>query len=276
MSKVIKNKLVFTTKDSDGKEIKLAVRKPNLEESKELQKIFNRAWKEAVESGALLRVKVDELARQQKLWDDEKDRAYKALQKELFESELKLAKGGKAGLTKKNAKELALRMSRIRVEMRDLTSDRNSLDAVTVDAQAEAAKFEHLVYLCTINPDTGDKYYKNLDDFNEKRMEPATNDASRYMGLLTYNLDPEYENNLPENKFLKEYGFVDSKLRLINDKGELVDSKGRRIRDDGRFINEKNELVDIDGNLVDELGNYIVEFTPFLDEPEDEIVNKKS
>lgn len=268
MSKTIKNKLVFTTKDTSGKELKLAVRKPNVEESKELQKIYNKAWKDAVDSGAPLRAKVDEVARQQKLWDDEKDKAFKALQTELFESELKLAKGG---ITKKKAKEIALRMSRIRVEMRDLTADRNGLDAVSVEAQAEASKFEHSVFMCTINPDTGDKLFKNLEDFNEKKNEVFTIDASRYMGLLTYNLDPEYENSLPENKFLKEYGFVDEKLRLINDKGELVDSKGRRIREDGRFINEKNELVDLEGNLVDEQGNYKVEFKPFLeDEPDQE------
>ena len=276
MSKTIKNKLVFTTKDEDGKELKLAVRKPNLEEAKELQKIFNKAYRDALDSGAFLRIKLDEIVKQQGIWNDEKEKKFKGLQKELFESELKLLKGGSAGLTKLKAKELAIRMSGIRVEMQELMSGINSQDSVTADRQAENAKFEHSIYLCTINPDTGDKFYKNLEDFNDKKSTKATEDAMRNMALLTYNLDPEYESNLPENKFLKDYGFVNEKLRLINSKGELVDSNGKRTRDDGRYINEKNELVDLEGNLVDEKGNYIVEFTPFLEEQTEDISKKKA
>ena len=65
---------------------------------------------------------------------------------------------------------------------------------------------------------------------------------------------------------MKQYKFVDDKLRLINKDGKLVDEQGRLIDENGRFINEKGEFVDKDGNLVNSEGDYVVEFTPFLDD----------
>ncbi len=183
--------------------------------------------------------------------------------------------GGKAGLTKKKAKELAFRVQELRADMRDLTAGRNDLDAKSAEAQAENERFSYAVYLCTMHPDSGDAFFKDYEDFKARETQTASIDAAKNLAFLTYNLDPNYESELFENKFLKEYGFVDEKLRLINKDGKLVDREGRLIREDGRFINPKGELVDADGTLVDEEGNYKVEFAPFLDdEDEKESVEK--
>jgi hypothetical protein len=270
MSEKVKNKLVFTTKDNQGNTLELAVKRPDVEQSKELQKIWFREYNEALNAGAPLRAKINDIARKQNLWDDDKEEEFKKLQKELFANELKLKKGGNAGLTKNGAKEVALRMREIRQEIQALTSARNEIESRCAESLAETAKFSHAVALCTVNPTTGDKYFKNYEDFKERESEVAATDAARYLALLTFNLDPNYENNLPENKFLKDYGFVDEKLRFINKEGKLVDSKGRLIREDGRFINEKGELVDGDGIPVDEEGNYKVDFAPFLKDEDEE------
>ena len=58
---------------------------------------------------------------------------------------------------------------------------------------------------------------------------------------MLYNLDPNYDKNLEENKFLKEFNFVDEELRLINDEGHLTDADGRLINDEGRFIAYRTE-----------------------------------
>lgn len=267
--KKISNKLVFDTEDADGKAIKLAVKRPSADEQKELNKVYNIAYSEALESKAPLRAKVESIARSQKVWDDDKEAEYRKLNKELNGLEMKLAAGGNAGLTKASAKTLALRMRELRALITELMADRNAIDANTVENQAEAKKFSHAVAICTINPDTGDKYFKNYEDYIERQAEKAAVDAAKNLALLSYGLDPNYENALPENKFLKDYGFVDEKLRLVDSKGRLIDGKGRLIREDGRFINEKNELIDADGNPVDELGNYKVEFAPFLDDKDE-------
>lgn len=275
MSDKVKNKLVFTTKDTNGKSVDLAVKRPDAEQSKELQKVWNKAFNEALLSKAPLRQKLVDIARQQGLWNDEKEKEVDKLQKELFDIELKLKKGGKAGLTKSGAKKLALRVREIRAEIRDIMSGRNELDSRCAESQAETEKFAHAVAMCTWDANTGDKYFKDYEDFKSRESETAALDAAKYLALLQYNLDPNWEANQFENKFLKDYGFVDDKLRLVNKEGKLVDSQGRLIREDGRFINAKGELVDAEGNPVDEEGNYKVEFAPFLaEEDEEEEVSK--
>jgi len=58
---------------------------------------------------------------------------------------------------------------------------------------------------------------------------------------MLYNLDPNYVNNLEENKFLKEFKFVNDDLKLIDKDGNLVDIDGRLINEDGRFIAYRTE-----------------------------------
>lgn len=265
MSKDVKNKLVFTTKTQDGKALQLAVKKPDVEQSRELQKVWNVAFNDAIVSKAPVRAKLSAVAREQKLWDDAKDEELKKLQKELFSAEYQFDKGG---IGKNAAKKLALRVKEIREEISQLQRPVNELDSRCAESQAETEKFSHAVALCTFDPETGDKFFKDYADFKARENDTATQDAARYFALLSYNLDPNYESNLFENKFLKSQGFVNEELRLINKQGKLVDQQGRLIREDGRFINEKNELVDGEGKLVDEKGNYKVEFTPFFDDDE--------
>jgi len=265
----IRNKLVFKSKDEDGHEVELAVKRPDAETAKKLQKVYNTTFKDALDSGAILKAKVESVARSQNVWDDDKETSFQKLQKELFSLELKLAKGG---IKKSDAKTVALRMRDIRLEMRGLTSDRNSIEQNTAESQAENARFNHSIATCTFynsGPNEGKLYFKDYDDFLERIDKQVAIDAAKYIGLLTFNLDPNFESNLPENKFLKEYGFVNDELRLIDKQGRMVDAKGRLIRHDGRFINEKNELVDGEGNPVDEEGNYKVEFKPFIDDEEE-------
>jgi hypothetical protein len=90
--------------------------------------------------------------------------------------------------------------------------------------------------------------------------------AAQNLANMLYGLDNDYESNLPENKFLKKYRFVDDKLRLVDKKGRLIDAEGRLVNEDGRFIDEEGNFVDKFGNKVDKDGDYVVDPQPFLDE----------
>ena len=97
-------------------------------------------------------------------------------------------------------------------------------------------------------------------------LEPAAIKAAQELATRLYGLDDNYEHQLAENKFLKQYKFVDNDLRFINKEGHLIDQDGRLVDKDGRFINDKGEYVDKEGNLVDDKGDYVTEFQPFLDD----------
>ena len=247
----------------DAKEIELCVVRPNVKQRQEGQKVYNKAFRDAVESGAILRAKVNSVMREQNLWDDNKEAQYKKLLEKINSGERKIKSGG---IKLSEAKEIAMQMRKDRAELRSLTSERSGLDSNTAEGQADNAQFNYWVSACTVYSDTGKPYFVGYEDYLNRDDDPVTGQAASNLALMLYNLDPDYEKKLPENEFLKKYKFVDEDLNLVDKQGRRVDSQGRLVNKDGRYINEAGELIDIEGNRVDENGDYLLEFSPFLDD----------
>lgn len=256
------NSRTFTTKIED-KETTFLVRSPSLQDQKEATKVYNLAFSEALKAKAIVRAKLDDLLAEQGLWDDQKQYKFSQLQSDILDGEKKLAKGG---IPLAQAKDVAIKMKKLRDELRDLISVKTNLDTHTAEGQADNARFNYLVSACTVYNDTKQPYFQSYEDYNNRSSDIVAILAAQHLASMLYGLDSDYESKLPENKFLKDYRFIDDKLRLINKKGQLIDSEGRLIDDNGRFINEKGEFVDKNGNLVNQEGEYIEEFSPFLDD----------
>lgn len=247
----------------NGKNVELAVRTPSLQDQREATKIYNTAFSDALKAKAVVRAKLDDLLVDQGLWDAKKQKQFTDLQATILDGEKKLAKGG---ISLSEAKKVALEMKQKREELRDLISVKTNLDTHTAEGQADNARFNYLVSVCTVYNDTKKPYFNNYDDYLNRANDQAAILAAQNLANMLYGLDNDYENKLPENKFLADYKFIDNKLRLIDKQGRLIDSDGRLIDENGRFINDKGEFVDKDGNLVSKDGEYIVEFKPFLDD----------
>ena len=247
----------------DGKNREMTVRSPALNDQKEATKVYNQSFSEALKAKAVVRAKLDDLLIEQGLWDGIKQAKFTELQSQILEGERKLAKGG---ISLTEAKKIALEMRKSREDLRELISVKTNLDTHTAEGQADNARFNYLVSACTVYNDTKEQYFKNYEDYNNRSSDPVAILAAQNLANMLYGLEDNYEEKLPENKFLKQYKFVDSKLRLINKDGKLVDEQGRLIDENGRYINEQGQFIDKDGNLVDQAGDYIIEFTPFLDD----------
>ena len=82
---------------------------------------------------------------------------------------------------------------------------------------------------------------------------------------------------MPENQFLKKFGFVDDKLRLVDKQGKLVDEEGKHIDDWGNFvewIDDDNYIfVDDQGREVKD-GKFNTEFVPFIDDETGELFDE--
>jgi hypothetical protein len=253
----------------DGKDREMFVRSPSLNDQKEGSKVYNQTFSEALKSKAVVRAKLDDLLVEQGLWDGVKQAKFTQLQTDILDGERILAKGG---ISLTNAKETALNMRKKREELRELISVKTNLDTHTAEGQADNARFNYLVSACTVYNDTKEPYFKSFEDYNNKSSDPVSILAAQNLANMLYGLDDDYEEKLPENKFLKQYKFVDSKLRLINKDGRLVDEDGRLINENGRYVNEEGKFIDKNGNLVDEDGDYILQFSPFLDENNQPII----
>lgn len=246
-----------------GKKTELAVVRPNAKQRQEGLKYYNKAFREALESGAILRPKIESVMREQKLWDDNKENSLRQLQNKIAENEKKLKSGG---IKLSEAREIAISLRKQRAEIRTLTSEKINLDNNSAEAQADNAQFNYYVSACTVYGDNGKPYFKSYDEYMSKDDDPVVSKAASAMAQIIYNLEEDYDKKLPENEFLVKFKFADQSLHLINKQGKKIDSEGRLVDDEGRYIDDNGNYIDINGDKIDKEGNYIVEHTPFLDE----------
>ena len=254
--------MVFQAKINDQMR-DFSVLSPTFHHQREAQKVYNKAFKDAVNSGALLRVKLDDFMEEQNIWNEEKQAKLKTLQNEIATAERKLQEGG---FSFDEAVAMAKATRTKRVKLRELISQRTELDVHTAEGQADNARFNYYVSACTMFADNQKPAFSGLEDYLNKAGEEYSVKAAEKMAQLLYGLDDNYESRYGENQFLQEFGLVDKKNRFVNEDGDLVDEDGRLINEDGFYIMaDKKTLCDRDGNPIDEEGNYIVERKPFLD-----------
>jgi hypothetical protein len=263
MSKETMPKHVIFKAKVDNVEKEFMARLPNVEEQREGQKIYNRAWTDAVKSGALLRSKLEDFMIEQKIWTEEKQQKVSEPGREINSKEKILAKGG---IKLSEAKKLALDLKRDRLKLRELISKRMELDVHTAEGQADNERFNYWVSTCLVYNDTKKKVFNSLDDYLNRSSEDYAVVGASKLAELLYNLNSNFENNLEENQFLREFNFVDDQGRLINEDGKLIDEFGKLIDEEGYYVDEEGNRVDVDGNPVDDDGNYKFEKQPFLDD----------
>jgi len=266
-----KNKRIkISSTDLNGEEKEIYLQLPSSEENKKAQLAYNKAFKEALQSGAILRQKLQKVMNEQGIWDDEKEKQYQGILEEINQGEKTLSRGG---ISLAEARSTALEMRRKRVEFRSLIAERSSMDSNSAEGQADNERFSHLVYVCLKNA-SGKNLFKTKEDYEENANQPYVVEAAGQLAEKLYGLDPDYDRNLPENKFLEAYKFSDNATRLINEDGHLIDidkdGNERLIDENGRYIayNDEGEsyFIDRNGEKLNEAGDYETEFTPFLDD----------
>lgn len=291
---VDKKEKTIESVDNDGNVVKVLITNPTAKQYRDSQVEYNKAFREALDSGALLRQKINDHMVDQGLWGEDKEQRYQKFLSDINEKEELLNAGG---VKLSEAKEAALRLRELREGFKDLIAERNALDANSAEGQADNARFSELVRVCMINPDTGQPYFPDQQAYDSQADQPWVVEASGELANMLYGLDPDYEGGLVENKFLKEFKFVNEDLRFINDDGHLVDQEGRLINEDGRYIayrtkegqaNQDKEdmyFVNTDGEEVisvnDDDGNEnwikksLAERKPFLDDDGNPIISEE-
>jgi len=247
----------------DGNTVEFMIQEPTLHQQRESQKVYNQAFSDAVNSGSIVRARLDDLLKEQGLWDDQKEAKFAALQTSINDKEQSLAKGG---ISLSQAKSIALDIRKLRLEMRELISIKTNLDTHTAEGQADNAKFNYLVSRCLVYKNSKKTYFTTYEDYLNRSSDIIGVMGAQKLAAMMYGLDSEFEKKLPENKFLIDYKFVDQDLRFINKDGKLTDQDGRLIDKNGRYINEKGEFVDKNGALVNQDGDYVADFKPFTDD----------
>ena len=273
MAKVTKkteSRIKIESEDDNGKTKVVFIKLPDSKVNKDAQLIYNKAFREALQDGAILRQKLNQVMVDQGIWDEGKEEEYNAVLEKISEGEKTLGKGG---ISLSEARDVAIEMRKHRAEFRSLIAERSAMDGNTAEGQADNERFSHLVYACLLDKQ-GKKLFSSREQYETLASEPYVIDAAGQLAEKLYGLDPNYESTLPENKFLQSYSLSDDKLRLVNKDGHLIDVDGdgneRLIDEDSRYIayDDKGEsyYIDVDGKKVSEEGEYEVSFSPFLDD----------
>jgi hypothetical protein len=248
------------------------IKKPGPRESHKAQIVYNKAFKEALDNGGILAEKMGEYLKTQGVWDDAREAESKSLRSHIQDLLSSLNKGG---IPLSKARQIALEVAQKRKELTSLLLGRQSYDANCVEGVAQSQQFDFLVSCCVLNED-GSQVWPNVEAYWDAAEEKWAAKLAQEFSTFAYGLDDGYEQNLPENKFLIKYKFVDKDLNFINKDGHKVDIDGRLIDEDGRYIkyvDGQKVYVNRGGEEVDEEGNVKDGFVPFLDDDGNPIEN---
>jgi hypothetical protein len=253
--------------DSDNNVVKVIVKQPTVKDYRDAQLSYNKAFREALESGAILRQKLNDYLEKQDIWDEHKQKQYDALIEQIQAQEEVIKSGG---IPLKQAKETAIKLRVLRSEFRGLIAEKQTYESNTAEGQADNIRFNFLVSRCVFKEDGITRVWANMDDYDKSGNEQWAVNAASELAQIIYGLDSDYDKNLVENKFLVNYKFARDDLRLVNKDGHLIDADGRLINEESRFVAYKEDgslyFVDRDGNEVTPEGDKLVDFKPFLDD----------
>lgn len=282
---------IIEGKDKDDNAVKVMLKVPGAQEYRDSQMEYNKAFRKALDSGALLRQKLSDYMREQGIWNEAKQKKNDEYVQKIQDKESLLKKGG---IRLSDARQIALDLRVLRAEFREFLAEKNTMDQNSAEGQADNARFAELTRLCMLNPSTKEPYFQTQADFDGAADQPWVIEASSELASMIYGLDPNYDDKLEENKFLREFKFSNDDNRLINENGHLVDGKGRLLTEDGRYVqyrtkkaelaqDEKNryyvnregeeviEIVDEDGNVTWERPENM-DRQPFLDDEDKPVV----
>jgi hypothetical protein len=222
----------------------------NAKVSSEAQKVYLKAFKDAIEDGAILKNTLDDHMRRQGLWDDSKQQEYEKLIKKSAELEYKI----KSGEYKKASqlREKALELKKIRRDLADLMMVRNSMDSMTADGLADNERFFYLITACVYDYESQKPVYSSVEDYMEKADTKLGSKVASEYASYAYSLEDDYESKFLENRVLK-------KLQLLDEKGNLVNREGKRVDEEGNLLDTTGSRIDINGVRIDINNNPVLD-----------------
>ena len=244
--------------EETGEEVDMYVLKPNNDIITKADMYRAKMWNKCIRDGIIIKKELSILMEERGIWNQEKSNNEEAIGKEIQQLERKLYRGENGKRPKvSEGQRIAIDMRNLRLKLRDLITERITLEENTAEALSDNARFDYFVAECTFYKD-GRKVYDGVEDYSQKNSDEIAYAAAALLGDILYSLDPNFEGSLPENKWLKAFNLVDDELSLINVEGDLVDTHGRKVNENGYFIDDKDNRVDINGVPLSEDGNYVM------------------
>lgn len=196
------------------------VSKPTAKDEAKAKLQQSRTFNDALDGGACLRSQLNKVLKNRKVWDDTDDAEVESISNKIQENLKRLEEGG---FELMEARKLAITTNSLRLDLINKISVLNEHKSLTAEGQADDAYFDTLVSCCCFNED-GSKVFRSYDDYIARSKEDVAAKLAKKVSEVIYG-DFDYVKDLPENKFLSEYGFINNNMEYINEEGELVNSE---------------------------------------------------
>lgn len=258
------SRLEFEVKDTNGQDVKLVTKTPTYEDIENA----NRANASKVaslvrERGSkklLTRQELNDFLRDNGIWTAADEKKIEKLSNEIDGLLRQLRKGGEK-LSK--GREICIEIMDKRKDMVAIASKRQQFDDATIESIAETEKIDYFVYACTVHAESGENYWQSFEDMkNDKSSEVFGRSYVNTMKAV-FGIDAEFEKQLPENKWLKKYNFINDSLEYTDRKtGQKIDKFGKPVSEIEDEV--KTKLESLQGDIVEE--------QPFVDDETNEPV----
>lgn len=213
------NKRKFNVTEPDGTVVELAVVRPSVELRRDADIFKSVQFGKYAKAGILFKDVIEKCLRDQGVWDDEKEAKRQELFTKITSGVTKLKAGG---IRKSEAKKVALETQQARLSLAQLMADFNQLERDTVEGKSEQDKFEWLISKCTVYDQGGKPYFSSLTDYKDKEDQPHVEQIAEEFAGFYYGAGTDVLKELPENKFLIDYGFMNDKFEMLDETGVPV------------------------------------------------------
>lgn len=256
------SKELFEVKEENGNVIKLKIRQPNYNEIQESNRVYNSKIASLIRDKTtqklLLRQEAEKFLEENGIWTEKEKSRIIELQSQINDLLKKMNRGGDKLV---NARKSCIDISDKRKEIVDLWRKRQVIDDATIESVAEIEKIDYLIFASTVN-ENGDRHWESFEDLRNDKGNPIYQQVAPRAYEIFLNIDPNFEKNLPENKWLRKYNFVDENLSLVD-------------RKTGQFVDRDGNVVDLGEKLEEQVNSVygeIKESEPFKDENGDPVV----
>ena len=178
----------------------------------------SRTFNEALVNGAVLKVQLQKVLKDRGIWDEKDDEYLKDISEKLESNLSKLEEGG---IDIMEARKLAIETNKLRMEVVSKLSILRENNSLTAEGQADDAYFDCLVANCCYKED-GTKVFKDYQHYISQSSEEYAKKLAQELFELVHG-GTDYLKELPENKFLLEFGFVNDDLEYVDEDGNKVD-----------------------------------------------------
>lgn len=211
----------------------ILIKDPTMEQDKKAREIYLNTYNQLrldKSNGFMPKAKIKDLMRELGVWDDEQEKRVQETSKKINELLQPLNEGGISLQDMKNrAYEAQILRNRLGMLFSVVTEYESNF---SYESKADDAKFEYLLYNCAYYEDTGEKVFKNVEEYNSCSDHDLINSVTSALSRHLYGDFKELYKELPESKFLIDYGFLDEDLKPTEKISSPVESSFKPFLDD--------------------------------------------